>query len=288
MPSRRKGLTKAGQRDNGFDLKAALDEEFRRVGFGWSVKGVLDSERRIYTLTNDTKLISKVFELLTTPIITRVAEAHGFNVILSDRQTVYPDITLDSKRGKVRLAVDVKSTYRRPGGSAGFTLGSYTAYLRNPTKNIMFPYGTYTAHWVVGFVYSRNPEALATVRPIDEFEDIEPAIEDIEVIIQEKWRIASERPGSGNTANIGSVTNLRILRDGTGPFVRYGQAVFLDYWRNFITQGEARKLGQEQPFRNIDEYLDWRKRHPSGRVHIPEDVADRLALAGEANDVPHE
>lgn len=186
MPSKRKDLSKATQESNRFDLKATIDEEFRRVGFGWGVKGVLDSEKRIYTLTNDTKLISKVFELLTTPIITRVAEAHDFDVVLSDRQTVYPDITLDSRRRKIRLAVDVKSTYRRPGGSAGFTLGSYTAYLRNPTKNIMFPYGTYTAHWVVGFVYSRNPEALATVRPIDEFEDIEPAVEDIEVIIPRK------------------------------------------------------------------------------------------------------
>src|SRR2546427_2362143 len=82
-----------------FDVKRALEAEFQRVGFGWDVKGVIDSARRIYTITDDTKLISKVFELISTPIIAQVAKQNNFKVVLSDRQTVYPDITLEPLEG---------------------------------------------------------------------------------------------------------------------------------------------------------------------------------------------
>jgi hypothetical protein len=271
------------------DLKAALTAEFKKVGFGWDVKGVIDSAKRIYTVTDDTKLISKVFELISFPVIAKVAKDHGFAVVPSDRQTVYPDITLQLPgQEDRRIAIDVKSTYRKAGGSAGFTLGSYTAYLRRPTKNIVFPYDTYATHWIVGFIYSRNQRAEPRIVGIKDLDEIEPAIKDIEIIIQEKWRIASARPGSGNTANIGSVTNIEDLRKGTGPFVPHGEATFLDYWRNYISQGDAKKLGQTQPYNSIEEYLTWRREHPAKVVEIPEQTADQLALSAEANDVPHE
>lgn len=242
-----------------FDIKTILEEEINRIGLGWDIKGVIDSQKRIYTISNDTKLISKVFELITTPIVMDIAESQDIEVIESDRQTVYPDLTfimLDESK----IALDVKSTYRRNRDRvAGFTLGSYTGYLRNPTKNIMFPYGEYKEHWVLGFIYSRVDDIEAEIIPVNKMDEIEPVIKDIKIIIQPKYKIASERPGSGNTANIGSVTDIKRLERGEGPFAKYGEEVFEDYWRNFIQRKAARDQGKKQPYRDIKEYLQWKQ-----------------------------
>lgn len=87
-----------------------------------------------------------------------------------------------------------------------------------------------------------------------------PVIKDIRIIIQPKYKIASERPGSGNTANIGSILEIRRLAEGTGPFAKYGKAMFEHYWRNFVQRKIALDRGIEQPYRNISEYLQWKKK----------------------------
>lgn len=60
-------------------------------------------------------------------------------------------------------------------------------------------------------------------------------MEDIEYFVQEKYRIASDRPGSGNTTNIGSIeaSSVGEFAKGEGPFAHLGESVFLDYWRNY-------------------------------------------------------
>lgn len=243
-----------------FDIKKILEEEIAKIGLGWDIKGIVDSQQRIYTINNDTKLISKVFELVTTPLIADIAEKYDLKFVESDRQTVYPDITFILTDGS-RIAVDIKSTYRRNGDRvAGFTLGSYTGYLRNPTKNIMFPYHEYKEHWILGFIYSRVDDVEADIVPMDRIDEIEPVIKDIEIVIQQKYKIASERPGSGNTANIGSVVEIERLKNGEGPFAKYGEEIFEDYWRNFVQRKIALDKGTSQPYRNIQEYLTWKKK----------------------------
>jgi hypothetical protein len=32
-----------------FDIKAILEEEISKIGLGWDIKGVIDSQKRIYT-----------------------------------------------------------------------------------------------------------------------------------------------------------------------------------------------------------------------------------------------
>ncbi len=242
-----------------YNIKEILDKGIKRIGLGWDIKGIIDSKKRIYTITNDTKLISKVFELITTPIIIEIAEKYGIKVIQSDRQTVYPDFTLILP-DETKIALDVKSTYRRNEKVAGFTLGSYTGYLRNPKKNIMFPYYEYKEHWVLGFIYSREEEAIGDIVPFNKIDHILPTIKDIEIIVHQKYEIAADRPGSGNTANIGSVTEIDRLRKGQGVFAKLGEKVFEDYWRNFMQKKIARDKKVRQPYRNIKEYLFWKKK----------------------------
>lgn len=242
------------------DIKKILEEEIKKIGLGWDIKGVIDSKNRIYTINSDTKLISKVFELVTTPIILEIAEKYKIKVIQTDRQTVYPDLTLELPTGE-KIALDIKSTYRKSKDKvAGFTLGSYTGYLRNPTKNIMFPYHEYVGHWVLGFIYTREDDKDGEIVPLSKINEIVPVIKDIEIIVQEKYRLSADRPGSGNTANIGSSNDIETLRNGTGAFAKHGEKVFEDYWRNFLQRKIARDMGKIQPYHNLGEYLVWKKK----------------------------
>jgi len=82
----------------------------------------------------------------------------------------------------------------------------------------------------------------------------------LEIILQEKYKIANFLPGSGNTANIGSITNLEKLRNGTGPFSEYGSEVFEHYWRNYLRNEDAERMGIERPYANLEEYFRWKER----------------------------
>lgn len=97
---------------------------------------------------------------------------------------------------------------------------------------------------------------------LDELQDIISVIKDFSFLLQEKWRIASDHPGSGNTKNIGSVKDIQDLINGNGPFSSYGSQVFDDYWMNYLTQDMARAIDSEVPYRNLSEYWVWRNRIP--------------------------
>ena len=94
---------------------------------------------------------------------------------------------------------------------------------------------------------------------LEELQDIVSVIRDFTFLLQEKWRIASDRPGSGNTRNIGSVKRIDALVSGEGPFAPYGEAVFDDYWMNYLTPDMARAIDSVVPYRNLEEYLVWRQ-----------------------------
>jgi hypothetical protein len=76
--------------------------------------------------------------------------------------------------------------------------------------------------------------------------------------------LATDRPGSGNTHNIGSVTELQELEHGEGLFTRLGQAgqqIFDEYWQQYLNRDMARAAELAQPpFRNLKEYLNYRNR----------------------------
>lgn len=79
-------------------------------------------------------------------------------------------------------------------------------------------------------------------------------------MIQEKWRIAGERPGSGNTKNIGSIRDIQALVNDDGPFASHGEEVFDDYWMNYLTEDMARAIDSGVPYRSLEEYWRWHNR----------------------------
>lgn len=236
----------------------------------WALKGVIDIHRRIHRLSSDTKLVSKLFELALVPHLASFAKRQGMGFLIAPEQNTYPDVTFEAADG-TRFAVDIKSSYRKTSTSInGMTLGAFTGYFRNRqgTKNILFPYGSYRAHLVIGLLYTiASPTEkglpLSSVA-LDALDGIPAVLRDIQGFVQEKWRIATDRPGSGNTKNIGSVTDIATLLAGDGPFVPYGESVFDDYWMNYLTVDMARRAELPTPYyRNLREYLAFRGRSPT-------------------------
>jgi hypothetical protein len=90
-------------------------------------------------------------------------------------------------------------------------------------------------------------------------ENILSVVKDFDFIIQEKYKIAKDRPGSGNTKNIGSCVKIAELKQGIGPFADLGVKIFDDFWINYMTleMAKSAKL-KKPPYTNLKEYLNYR------------------------------
>ncbi len=232
----------------------------------WLVRGIIDLKKQIFPVPLDTKLISKVLEVALLPEIERFAFKHDFILELAEHQNHYPDITLTHRQSHIRFAIDIKSTYRKDAQSVnGMTLGTFTGYFRDrqSRKNIKYPYSSYAGHYVLGIIYTRQSfksNETNKIYSIEDMENIIPTIKEMVFFFHEKYKIASDQPGSGNTRNIGSVTRIEELIQGTGPFTSLGEEVFDEYWQNYLTQSmaQARNL-DSPPYTNLETYFEWKR-----------------------------
>lgn len=242
----------------------------------WTVKGFIDVYKNIYTISSDTKIVSKILEIHIFPQILQFAESIDYKIILAEKQNWYPDLTFVNKKNEeVKFAVDIKTTFRRNHKTAGFTLGSHGGYFkeRDKEKNIQFPYNQYTGHYCLGVIYTRTDltddlteteiyqvrdllEEYETpikkvgdreVTTVKNLKSITSVIKNFDFFASEKWKIASDKQGSGNTANIGSVVDIADLKSGNGIFSQLGEEWFDEYWMNhgsatMIKDGKASKI----------------------------------------------
>lgn len=234
---------------------------------GWSIKGFIDASKTIYTISSDTKIISKILELHLFPRFHKFAEQNGYNIELATHQNYYPDLTFISKTdSSIKFAVDLKTTYREekhPDFCNGFTLGSHGKYFieRTSRKNIQYPYDEYSGHFCFGIIYSRavlDKKNETHTYSIDELNEIPSVIHDFLFFAEEKWKIASDKSGSGNTANIGSIEKIEDIVNGNGVFAKTSEELFDKYWMNFgkidIQVGDKRKK-----LSTFEEYLQHEK-----------------------------
>lgn len=107
-----------------------------------------------------------------------------------------------------------------------------------------YPYNSYSSHTVLGMLYKQNDTKIneREVFGIDELKMIHSVIENFIFFVQPKWKIANDIPGSGNTRNIGGITNIEKLIKGEGPFAQLGEDVFDDYWRAILTKTMRKRL----------------------------------------------
>lgn len=254
----------------------------------WSVKGFIDVYKNVYTISSDTKIVSKILEIHIFPLMMKFAEDIGYKIILAEHQNYYPDLTFVCKENEeVKFAVDLKSTYRKKNGLASFTLGSHGRYFkeRDKKKNIQFPYNEYLGHYCLGVIYTRTDldevvseteicqvkelqeehETLtervdkSAVTTVQNLKSITSVIKDFEFFAAEKWKIASDKQGSGNTANIGAMLTIDDLRNENGVFSQLGEEWFDEYWVNYgiatmIKEGKIVKIT------NIKDFLEFKGR----------------------------
>lgn len=250
-------------------FRTKFDAAVAKDSLSWEAVGFLSPDRGVYPFGTDTKVISTVFEAIAAPVIAAIAEEAGYEVEGAG-QTIYPDFTLTPPgRSEGRIAIDVKTTYRRFSATGKpsqfrYTLGSYTSFLRDPAqrKNIKYPYSQYAAHWVLGFLYTRRRDVSAKqlgepVR-VEDSAGLECPYEDVDYFVQEKFKIAGLLPASGNTTNIGSIsaTDLEPFKDGTGPFATLGPKVCDDYWRHLP------KRAADRLYSTVESFLAWRSVQP--------------------------
>ena len=291
----------------------------------WTVKGFIDIYKNNYTISVDTKVVSKVLELMIFPIIVKFSKENNYEMVLSSHQNHYPDITFIDRKTKKKIALDLKTTYKISSTKVnGMTLGAFTGYFRNrdSNKNITFPYSQYEKHFILGVIYSKtdsynseqeinklgyelgsaqrkflekyiadnslenldilvhslkitNEAKVESIKKIidsclidekekytlNDLESIVSVVRDFEFFVQEKWKIAIDRPGSGNTKNIGSTTDIKELKEGTAVFTKTknGEKVFSDFWMYYMTQDMAKSVDLDKPpYHNLKTYFEYK------------------------------
>lgn len=254
----------------------------------WSVKGFIDVYKNIYTISSDTKIVSKILEIHIFPQILQFAEENDYNIILTEHQNYYPDLTFIHKKDEnIKFAVDLKTTYRKSNGISSFTLGSHGSYFkeRDKKKNIQIPYNQYLGHYCLGVIYTRtdmsddiseteiyqvqelqeeyekpnNKVGEREVTTVKHLKSITSVIKDFDFFAAEKWKIASDKQGSGNTANIGSTLSIEDLRNENGIFSQLGEDWFDEYWINYGSATMVRD-GKTIKITNLKDFLEFKGR----------------------------
>lgn len=233
----------------------------------WIVKGFIDINKNVYTITNDTKVVSKIIEILLIPKLNKFAHDHDMKLELPSKQNFYPDLTFKDSEGNL-FAVDFKSSYYDNDSVNGLTLGSYWGYFRERDiiKNMDYTYNSYCSHTVLGILYKQSVTDVneKDVYTVNELSAIDSVIKEFIFFVQPKWKIANDIPGSGNTRNIGGITSIKKLLNGEGPFAKLGEEVFDDYWKNYFNKVDAStaKIGAPRynNLKTYKEYLDQQKK----------------------------
>jgi len=233
----------------------------------WTIKGFIDIYRNVYTISSDTKIVSKILEIHLFPQILKFAEDNGYRIVLPKHQNYYPDLSFVSAEDEaIKFAVDLKTTYRlisNPKFCNGFTLGSHGMYFtnRNSTKNIQFPYSDYSGHFCLGIIYSRADRLSigeSKSHKLEELHSITSVIRDFKFFVVEKWRIASDKSGSGNTANIGSIKKVSDIIKGNGVFHKLGESWFDDYWMNYRKITIKDSSNKTMKIANLEDFVKYR------------------------------
>lgn len=252
------------------DIKRAILEELPAIQKpDKQILGFIDKSKMIYTVGLDSKIIGRLYEVLAQPILQRVANKLHLTLMTSPKQTVYPDFWLSNPQhpDRDRIAIDIKSTYRsfNKSGISAFkwTLGSYTSFLRNGTKNIAGNYDMYKYHFIIGFLYTRNADYHSQVLSLNDINKIPSPVFDTKCFVAQKYKISGEKPGSGNTANIGTFSSKKFddFVYEKGPFSILGNAVFEDYWKHYPTPSERKDDNEKKIYYyDLSGYVAWKHR----------------------------
>jgi hypothetical protein len=100
-------------------------------------------------------------------------------------------------------------------------------------------------------------EFILKVQKVETLRNILSVVKDFEFFACEKWELAHDGQGSGNTANIGSITRIEDILAGNGTFAKLGEDVFDEYWTNY---GKLKivKDGAQETVTSLEDYLNFK------------------------------
>lgn len=203
------------------DFKTDFENLFK--DFRWTIKGFIDENGKIHELPDIPQVITGIFQELAKRKIKPFLKQNYNCKIIQGGPREYPEMTVfGGKLETGKTAIDVKTTRRvSKNRVSGFSIGSYAGYFTHPDQKLpgcKFPYGEFKDHWVIGFVYTWNPDVNSL-----------HMVSDIEVIVNRKWKLASKSTATGTTFAISSVRDLNALRAGKGDF--NSPQEFENFWR---------------------------------------------------------
>ncbi len=190
-------------------------------GYQFDVLGLYMADGSHRPLPKESSVVGKVLELSVKEYLQKkllqVPQLH----FASGGERSYPDLTFHGDAlGPHRWAVDVKCARRDKSGKkteSRITIATYDAdYFRYPSvkaANIVAPYDSYAGHLALIAVYDYDD---ATAR-------------NVQIIVAEKWRIATKQKASGTRCYVAASSSIEDLKAERGDFGSEGD--FQDYWR---------------------------------------------------------
>jgi len=94
---------------------------------------------------------------------------------------------------------------------------------------------------------------------MEQLHSIISVVRDFQFFVAEKWKIASDKSGSGNTANIGSINNISDILNENGMFSRLGESWFDDYWMNYRKITVPDNKGGTMKITTLEDFVTYRK-----------------------------
>lgn len=189
----------------------------------------LTSGGHLLPLPKEPAALANVLEVSVVDfLVERIAQFEGASCQRGTERG-YPDLELSGPAfGGGHHAVDVKAarlakTTKRGRARTQSRITLYTGNTYFKWRDLHWPgtfrpFSEYKSHIDLLMIYQLKPETAAR-------------LSDLEVIVQEPWRIASKQRSSTTREYIGAVDGLADLREGRGEFATPQE--FYDYWRNY-------------------------------------------------------
>ena len=194
------------------------------------LKAQLETGGHLLPLPKEPAALANVLEVgIVSFLVSRVDALDGATATRGTERG-YPDLELSGTAfGGGFHAVDIKVARRavRANGQplqrtqSRITLYTGNTYFRHPKISFpgaMRPFADYTTHLDVLGIYTLNEKTPGR-------------IDDLELIVQQPWKIASKHRSSTTREYIGAVDKIADLRSGNGEFATAED--FYTFWRKF-------------------------------------------------------
>ncbi|WAC93483.1 type II restriction endonuclease [Mycobacterium sp. Aquia_213] len=217
------------------------------------LRGQLDAGGHLLPLPKESAALANVLEVsIVAFLISRIAIVAGADVVQGTERG-YPDLEISGEAfGGGFHAIDIKAARRAMSTSANkrgqprnatqsaITLYTGNTYFRHPTRKFagtFRPFAEYQSHLDVIAIYTLDVDTSERVK-------------DLELIVQQPWKIASKQRSSTTREYIGAVKNIDAIRDGNGAFATPEE--FYTFWRAYrfktarVVEQMFQKLADEE------------------------------------------